>query len=502
MSEAAKPVDMRANVKPDGSEASISVPADFPRDCVTLSYCRQKMMELGVQITPQVTAALEELVAAVPPEGEAITRVVARKVAPVHGIDGVVDWHVESEAEFAASVEPATAESATGESGTASRAPVETTGVNHYETSAYIMVTRDQVIGRVIDPVDGIDGRDVTGRSLAAKVGRPAKVTLDDSIMLTADGSLIAQTDGIFHRTGNKAKICQMLEVTGYVDFSTGNIDFMGDLLIHKGVRDCFIVKASNNIEARGLIEAATIEAGGDLKAGGGMAGRERGTVRVGRDLLGRYLDNIKGNVGRDMMVEREVINCTLDIGGAIRMPNANIIGGRITVTGSADIGEIGSAAGTLTHMIFGFVPALDAKLNQLDDLLEKFRRKHEAIIQEQHTLNAGARFHTPQQKERACEISFELHQYESGMHKTQTARDILAREIARRRMVSLTVNRMLHRGVVIIINDQQFRIDTSTRGPLHVGLDATGRAVIKRGNTIEPLALIATASMSQLKVA
>ncbi len=57
------------------------------------------------------------------------------------------------------------------------------------------------------------------------------------------------------------------------MDFSTGNIDFEGDVRVLKGIRDIFEVRATGNIEVGGLIEASTIDAGGSVFAKGGMAG-------------------------------------------------------------------------------------------------------------------------------------------------------------------------------------------------------------------------------------
>lgn len=498
MSATGKPVDLRVNVTSDGSEAAITVPADFPREYLTVPYCQEKLREYGVEIIGQVPRAIEELVKTVPAEGEAITMVVARKTPPVHGRDGRVEWTIEAEQDGHA--EAAGEEKTDDESDEEGEAKAEIEGINHYETSAYIMVTNGMTLGRVFEPVVGTDGRDVTGRSLVAKVGKPISLKLDETILLKADGTLLAQSDGFFHRSGPKAKICKRLEVTGYVDFSTGNIDFKGDVLIHKGVRDCFVVKASNDIEANGLIEAATIEAGGSLNAAGGMAGRERGTVKVGRDLSGKYLDNIKGTVGGDLKIDREIINCALTIGGAIRMPNASIIGGSVCVTGSADLAEVGSSGGTPTRITVGTVPGFEQIHARIETILKKLCTKRDQIIEEQRQLHANSRFLTSTQKERATEIMFDIHQVEANVQKAETARKVMEAEIGKRRTVHVTVNRELHRGVILVIRDQQFRVDEDTRGPLQIDMDATGRPVIHRGDSVKPLATIARVSSAGSK--
>ena len=60
-------------------------------------------------------------------------------------------------------------------------------------------------------------------------------------------------------RDRKSAKVSNTLEIDQNVDFSTGNIDFPGNVIVHRSVKDCFTVKARDDIEVRGLIEAATL---------------------------------------------------------------------------------------------------------------------------------------------------------------------------------------------------------------------------------------------------
>ena len=115
--------------------------------------------------------------------------------------------------------------------------------------------------------------------------------------MLTAAGKFIAQTAGVLQFRANKITISQALVIDDYVDFSTGNIDFDGDVQVRRGVRDKFRIRATGKVEVQGLIEAAHIETGGDFEAATGMAAKETGRVQIGGSLTAKYLECVHGTV-------------------------------------------------------------------------------------------------------------------------------------------------------------------------------------------------------------
>ena len=67
-----------------------------------------------------------------------------------------------------------------------------------------------------------------------------------------------------------------MLDIPGNVDFSTGSINFLGDINIKGDVLSGFTVRAMGNIHVDGVIEAGSaVEAGGDLVVVKGILGDE-----------------------------------------------------------------------------------------------------------------------------------------------------------------------------------------------------------------------------------
>jgi uncharacterized protein (DUF342 family) len=457
--------------------ATLVIPADFPAAVLTQEYCRAALTGVGGQITPAVIAAIDDAISARQPGTEAMF-IIAKAVEPVHGEDGSLCWQVQANGN---AVNWASASS--DDDGTV-KLPA-----SYYERCAYTMVKRGQVLAKVMPPGIGADGRDILGRSIAAKPGKPVPIRCDDTVLQTSAGELIAQVEGVLQVNGESIRISPRLEVSDYVDFSTGNLDFAGTIVVAKGVRDCFVIKAGGSVEVAGLIEAATVHCGGNLAAKGGIAGRERGEICVGGNVVARYLDSVKGRIGGDLGAEREVIACQLLIGGQLLMPHSAVIGGSLEVRGNVDVGTLGSPGGTATRLIVGPVWNLHVKLAQLEQIIEQLMERQQAMEEERRQLAAYSKSLSAQEKERQTELSFQLEGLRSHMTKALIAREALQRDIQAGLKVTLTVRSVLHEQVWLTLGSEIFRIETAVKGPLIFHTDDQGHAFFRRSNGA-PMAL------------
>jgi len=144
----------------------------------------------------------------------------------------------------------------------------------------------------------------------------------------------------------------RVFEVRDSIDFSTGNIDFDGTVIVRGGVRDRFEVKATEDIIVDGLIEAATINCRRNFTCRRGMAAKGQGQLVVDGDAVVGYLNNVKGRIKGNLTVQRELINCDLVIGGNLICDQATVIGGIVAVSGSVRVAALGSNAETSTSLI------------------------------------------------------------------------------------------------------------------------------------------------------
>ncbi|MEO0477073.1 MAG: FapA family protein, partial [Planctomycetota bacterium] len=312
----------QVEIAEDGLIVSLALPASFERSTLTPESCQSMLEEAGIAAEAFNTESLEKFIAqanAAAPGG--FEAVIAEATPAVDGIDAYVKWLVDEPASDNHSPKPVPNPAEAGkDEGDES--------VCFYSHCVFTLVKAGDVLGKVHHEFPGSDGRDVLGKPIPAKPGKPLEMNYDESIRLNEKNQLIAQLDGVLIHDDHLAWVSDTLEVKENIDFSTGNIDFPGSVVIKQGVKDCFTVKAEADIEVQGLIEAATLVAGNDLRVMGGFAGREQGRAEVQGSLYGRYLDAVTTHIAGDLVIDREVINSNSTILGNIISPTGMLIGG------------------------------------------------------------------------------------------------------------------------------------------------------------------------------
>ncbi|MBT4611365.1 MAG: DUF342 domain-containing protein, partial [Gemmatimonadetes bacterium] len=90
-------------------------------------------------------------------------------------------------------------------------------------------------------------------------------------------------------------------EISGDVDYSTGHVDFRGDVVIGGSVKPLFRVKATGSVTIGGNVEpGAYIEAGGDVAVGGGIMG-DRTVIQAGSGVQAKFIEQARVTCGGDV---------------------------------------------------------------------------------------------------------------------------------------------------------------------------------------------------------
>ena len=220
-------------------------------------------------------------------------------------------------------------------------------------------VEKDGVICRIIPPTDGIPGRTVQGKAVTAKNGKAAAAPKGRNTALSEDGrTLTATMTGHVEFSGRSFQVKPVLEIPGNVDFSVGNINFLGDVCIHGDICSGFTVRAMGTITVGGVVEACTVEAGRDLIVARGVQGDNQAVIRAQRSIFAKYLENSCIYAKMDLETEC-IINCDVYCGGAVtvRTGHQSIIGGKVHAAHEVSAGVIGSRVGNRTDIVLGGQP-------------------------------------------------------------------------------------------------------------------------------------------------
>jgi uncharacterized protein (DUF342 family) len=139
--------------------------------------------------------------------------------------------------------------------------------VNFKELNIVQNVVQNQPLAKKIPPENGTNGKTVTGKILYAKSGNDIPLPLGTNVHVGDDGdSILSDINGQVILANGKINVEPVLTIEGDVNLKTGNIIFLGTVIITGNVEDGFSVKAAGNIEVRGTVGKAEIDAEGDIK--------------------------------------------------------------------------------------------------------------------------------------------------------------------------------------------------------------------------------------------
>lgn len=132
-------------------------------------------------------------------------------------------------------------------------------------------VLQGDVVARLIKGKEGTDGKDVFGNIKKHKAGKKINLTAGQGCILKDNTTVIAAIQGKPCIKNNTCYVFQLHEVSKDVDMSTGNIKFVGDVLVNGTVREGMKVEAGNAANIKGNVERAEIIAKGDINIDGNI---------------------------------------------------------------------------------------------------------------------------------------------------------------------------------------------------------------------------------------
>ncbi|HOJ12810.1 MAG TPA: FapA family protein, partial [Clostridiales bacterium] len=247
-------------------------------------------------------------------------------------------------------------------------------------------VRKGQKLCSIIPPLPGEDGKTVTGEVIASSKGKPAKSPIGKNVELTEglDG-LIASIDGQVSYLNDRIHVYPYYEVSSDVDNSTGNINFVGNVIIRGSILSGFQVEAGGNIEIWGVVEGATVKAGGDILIRRGVQGNSKATIISEGNIVARYIEHSNIEAKNDIRAEA-IMHSTVKCGGKLELSGRKglLVGGNIKVRKEIKAKVIGSQMATFTEIEVGVPPELREISRSLKEEVAKLEsdlKKAEQII-------------------------------------------------------------------------------------------------------------------------
>lgn len=222
--------------------------------------------------------------------------------------------------------------------------PSEDGNIDWRERNLIRNVAQGEVIAQIVQPTTGIDGYTVLGRTLKARNGRKAPLRLGANVALSGDGSQVVATKaGYVVNTGGKISVEDVYQAHA-INLATGNIRFTGVVSVTESIEDTFTVEAGRGLTVGGSVGRAVIKCGGDVQIRGGVHGA---TIEAKGSISARFFSDCTLTAGGDILAEEYILHGTVESERAVRVakvPDGFISGAVVRAATEISAAILGSA--------------------------------------------------------------------------------------------------------------------------------------------------------------
>lgn len=275
--------------------------------------------------------------------------VIAIGLAPVDGVDGYIEYKFEVEKKAKPKVN-------------------EDGSVDFHNLDSLNHVKKGDVVAVMTKEIQGKQGTDVFGRPIQPRKAKRTVFKYGRNLYVSDDGTqLISGVNGHITLENDKVFVSDVLEIVN-VDASTGDIEYDGNVVISGNVLAGFSVKASGNVQIRGIVEGARVEAGGDLILGRGVQGMSKAFLKCGGNMVAKFLESAANVIVGGSLETDTILHSKVEVRGAINVMGKNglIVGGDVRSAVLINAKFIGNEMGTNTVVGVGVDPEDKRKIEVL----------------------------------------------------------------------------------------------------------------------------------------
>ena len=339
--------------------------------------------------------------------------------------------------------------------------------VDFFHLNTVTVCAKDQVVAELIPSVPGKEGYDVYGGRLQPRPVKDVHFSHGPNLHVSDDGKqLISDIDGHIDLVQDKIFVAGVLELEN-VDTSTGNIEnYQGNLLVKGNITAGFTVKATGDIEVRGVIEGAYVEAGGQITVVRGVNGMEKGVLKAGKNVVVKYIENATVSAGENVTTEC-IINSKVTAGNGIYVDGKKgfISGGSVRARFEIEAKIIGSDMGGDTILEVGIDPAIKERLAELrgenDSLSKNAKKIQPVILAMQQRVKKGEKLSSGQVQQVKV-LSAQLIECQKKYGENQKEIDSIMEEMEGADDAVIAVRDMAYAGTRLTVSDSTMVLKTA----------------------------------------
>ena len=346
----------------------------------------------------------------------------------------------------------------------------EDQSIDYKDLSIVENVEQGQKLARKIPATDGEVGRTVLGVKIETKSGKDIdiKEILGDNVEMSDDGEyIVASINGQVVLRGKSLNVEPIFEVSGDVGPETGNINFIGSVVVKGSVSDNYSIKAEGNIDVHGTVGKCDLEAKGDIMVKLGIQGNENSYVKAGGDVIAKFIQFSNVQAGNNVVVTEAILNSNIDADNRIILigKRASASGGRLRALTEVNGKVLGSQAGAVTLIETGISPAKRRAIDDLDKEKEELDSSIEETERNIKSLEQAAKLKKldDEKKDQLQSYKDQLAQSNSRREEVVLEREALTQDIEVEKVEStVSAGKEMLPGVKLVIGSAEFTIRQS----------------------------------------
>lgn len=238
------------------------------------------------------------------------------------------------------------------------------------------------ILAEKIPPQKGVEGINVYGEKISAKEGKEINLVKGKNTSITEDGKkIISNISGMVSYKEKKIDVLNTFVVDN-VGIGTGNIDFVGNVIVKGDIMPDYQIKATGNVEVKGNVEKAEIISEGDVIIRGSFFGKGVGKIKSLGDVILNFAEAIIIETEGNVIVNEAIMNSKVFCEKKITVIDRKgvIIGGEIKAAEGIEAINIGSHHALKTDIEVGSNPKILEELKKMEEDNEETTKKMQQI--------------------------------------------------------------------------------------------------------------------------
>ena len=324
-----------------------------------------------------------------------------------------------------------------------------------------------QELLKVLPADPGEEGTDVLGRKIAVSSVKKAKFRPGKNVRHDEDTNIVyATADGHVEYVDPLVSVQEEFVVNKDVDFTIGNLKFIGSLVFEGAIPNGYSMEAGRNIHAKGVVTGSNLKAKGNITADAGIIGSENTVIECDGILKSKFINEANVTCKGGIECYYEIVRSKVRTLGKLILEGGAIRGGEAYAFEGAQVKELGSPLGTPTLIAVGLDYSVDEKLAKLDEAIaqleeqkEKFNKAIEPFMKNKLLLMKA-----PEAKKAAVKTI--LNKIEAINKKIKMVEQMKTDQEAKRynRSKAITINGDMMDDVTVHIGNKKKKFDKASK--------------------------------------